>query len=101
MIPLDGIPSAPVTDRPADWIGWVVVILTLAIPAYKLLKDSREASKLSAGDRIDKLTCRMDDMEARERVRDDYILELRMHISDGKPPPPPAWPATLLPKDHA
>ena len=31
----------------------------------------------------------------RERVRDDYIQELRKHIEDGNPPPPPPWPAGL------
>ena len=32
----------------------------------------------------------------RERVRDDYIQQLRKHISDGSPPPPPQWPHALL-----
>lgn len=26
------------------------------------------------------------------RILQDYVNELRAHIADGKPPPPPAWP---------
>lgn len=31
----------------------------------------------------------------RERLRDDYIYQLRDHIKDGMPPPPPPWPPGL------
>lgn len=30
------------------------------------------------------------------RVRDSYIFDLRRHISEGNPPPPPGWPAELV-----
>lgn len=30
------------------------------------------------------------------RYKDDYINELRAHIEQGKPPPPPSYPAGLL-----
>lgn len=30
------------------------------------------------------------------RYKDDYINELRSHIEQGKPPPPPSYPAGLL-----
>lgn len=29
------------------------------------------------------------------RIRDDYIMELRQHISERRDPPPPAWPVSL------
>jgi len=38
---------------------------------------------------------RLEKLEARELVRDDYIGALRQHIYDGKPPPPPPWPTSL------
>lgn len=38
---------------------------------------------------------RLDASLRRERIRDDYIHELRDHISRGNPPPPPPWPAGL------
>lgn len=31
----------------------------------------------------------------RELIRDDYIQELRNHIREGLPPPPPEWPEGL------
>jgi hypothetical protein len=30
------------------------------------------------------------------RIQDDYITVLRRHIADGSPPPPPAWPPSLI-----
>lgn len=38
---------------------------------------------------------RVDRLEARERVRDDYIIELRQHIEEDKGPPPPPYPEGL------
>lgn len=38
---------------------------------------------------------RIEGLERRERVRDDYIMLLRQHIADGKPPPPPPYPSAL------
>ena len=51
--------------------------------------------------RLGKVEKRMDAAVKRERVRDDYILELRRHIVEGKPPPPPDWPPMLLQWDEA
>jgi hypothetical protein len=31
-----------------------------------------------------------------QRIQGDYIGQLRMHIADGKPPPPPKWPDGLI-----
>lgn len=31
-----------------------------------------------------------------QRIQGDYIGELRRHIADGNPPPPPAWPDGLI-----
>lgn len=49
--------------------------------------------------RLDTLERRLDAARVRERVRDDYIQLLRMHIADGKPPPRPSWPPQLLTND--
>jgi hypothetical protein len=38
---------------------------------------------------------RITDLEKRELLRDDYIIALRQHIVDGKPPPPPPYPEGL------
>lgn len=31
-----------------------------------------------------------------QRLQGDYIGQLRMHIADGNPPPPPSWPDGLI-----
>jgi hypothetical protein len=31
-----------------------------------------------------------------QRLQGDYIGQLRRHIADGSPPPPPAWPDGLI-----
>ncbi len=31
-----------------------------------------------------------------QRIQGDYIGQLRRHIADGNPPPPPAWPEGLI-----
>lgn len=36
---------------------------------------------------------RIETLEASDRVKDDYIHELRDHITEQKPPPPPPFPA--------
>lgn len=38
---------------------------------------------------------RVDKLEKRERIRDDYIVALRGHILRGDPPPPPPYPEGL------
>ena len=45
--------------------------------------------------RIGVLEQRADAAAQREQIRDDYIMALRQHIADGKPPPPPPWPKHL------
>lgn len=46
-------------------------------------------------ERLDTAEERLDASLRRERLRDDYIHQLRDHISLGKAPPPPPWPAGL------
>lgn len=31
-----------------------------------------------------------------QRIQGDYIGQLRRHIADGNPPPPPSWPDGLI-----
>ncbi|GAA2008182.1 hypothetical protein [Nocardioides kribbensis] len=38
---------------------------------------------------------RIDRLESAQRITIDYVHELRQHIVDGNPPPPPAWPEGL------
>jgi hypothetical protein len=35
-------------------------------------------------------------LQRQMRIQGDYIGQLRRHIADGQPPPPPAWPEGLI-----
>lgn len=35
-------------------------------------------------------------LQKQVRIQGDYIGVLRRHIGDAKPPPPPAWPESLI-----
>ncbi len=52
------------------------------------IKDLR-AERLTDAARIAKL-------ERTQRIQGDYIGQLRKHIADGHPPPPPPWPEGLI-----
>lgn len=60
-----------------------------------------EAMMKRQDERISHLESWQRESEVRERIRDDYIYELRQHIAEGKPPPPPAWPSALLHRENS
>lgn len=44
---------------------------------------------------VDRHAVRLERVETTNRLLVDYAEQLRQHIADGNPPPPPAWPAGL------
>lgn len=46
-------------------------------------------------DQIKDLRDRVADLEAVDKIKDDYIGDLRQHIHESKGPPPPDWPLAL------
>lgn len=80
---------------------WVpIIVATIAalagIVTHRMARRATRAASYDAlAGRLDKAEARMDASLRRERLRDDYIHELRDHISQGNPPPPPPWPAGL------
>lgn len=88
--------------NPALWVACLVpvasvlgVIITqrMARGAQREMYPSQVIKDLS--DRLDKTDGRLDASLRRERLRDNYIHDLRDHISRGNPPPPPPWPPGL------
>lgn len=94
-------------------LTWVQVVQTVMVAAAALLggfatwrtahtqSEDAEGKRLEA--HMDRQDRRIEALERdnhlakqREWVRDDYIQQLRKHISDGSPPPPPQWPNALL-----
>jgi hypothetical protein len=77
-------------------IGGVVLIIGSAAGVVSALITSRVQAKKNSADvkltRIKALEDRVDKLESRDRIHQDYILVLREHITAGSPPPPPPWP---------
>lgn len=55
-----------------------------------------ETAKTRLEARQERLEQRLERMESRERQFSDYVLQLRWHISENLPPPPPVFPPGLL-----
>lgn len=76
-------------------LGVLAVVLTqrLARGAQREMTPAQIITELRT--EISGLRNRVEESEARERLRDDYIHRLRDHISRGEAPPPPPWPEGL------
>lgn len=89
--------------------GWFILIIAIGSPVVgtiiqKKLKPTtspldmlQELQEERAEDKKerDALKAEVAGVKHRERIRDDYIHQLRQHIADGNPPPPPPWPKEL------
>lgn len=58
-------------------------------------RDEFSAATTRFVERQQRLENRVENLEARDRVSSQYILDLRYHIAEGMPPPPPAFPPEL------
>ena len=56
------------------------------------LIDQLQEERIQLREERAELLDRLIAIEHRERLRDDYIRELRSHIDRRRPPPPPPWP---------
>lgn len=77
-------------------IGGTGTILVAVITSLVTLKVKAREVPIQKADvkmrRITQLETRVDRLEAKDRVHQDYIGSLRQHILDGNPPPPPPFP---------
>lgn len=91
----------------ATMITAITALLAAIASVWKVIYDSRRQAKeesssavaehiLRQDKAIEKLEHRVDASTVRERRMGDYIYELRDHIANGRPPPPPSWPQELL-----
>lgn len=86
--------------------GWQLALGILApvlgvigvVGAAVLARNAQRETRVVADLREDVATLKRerDEAERRRRILEDYVHELRDHISRGKNPPPPDWPAALL-----
>lgn len=87
---------------PGEWVGALspVALIAVAVITQRMSRGAQREMYPSQviqnlTDRLDKTDGRLDESLRRERLRDNYIHELRDHISRGNPPPPPPWPPGL------
>jgi hypothetical protein len=84
----------------ANALPTVVVALIAAIAGVVVAILNRRGNRENAlidqlQEQLGSVEKRVDESLRRERIRDDYIHELRDHIDQRKPPPPPPWPEGL------
>lgn len=77
----------------------LVALFAPVLTFFGVLVNTKLARRNSLTDQLQEELARhgerIENLERRERIRDDYIGRLRKHISDGLPPPPPEWPEEL------
>jgi hypothetical protein len=85
-------------------LGTALTVFGVLASAYLTYKVSNRKLKADSGQlMIDQLqeemgTLRREvaDLRRTQRLQGDYIGELRRHIADGHPPPPPPFPQGLI-----
>jgi hypothetical protein len=70
--------------------------VTSRVSNRKLRSDAGQQMIDQHQEEIAALRSRMAQLERTQRLQGDYIGQLRRHIADGNPPPPPAWPEGLI-----
>jgi outer membrane murein-binding lipoprotein Lpp len=58
-------------------------------------RDQFEKAAARFEDRQGRLERRLEQLEADNRISNDYVYLLRAHISEGRPPPPPPFPPAM------
>ena len=71
-------------------------LLTYVVSKQKVRSDSGQQMIDQHQEDIAELRKEMAFLRRQQRIQGDYIGQLRRHIADGEPPPPPAWPAGLI-----
>lgn len=84
----------------AIWVGAAATLLValfgLIGVVLKIAYDSLTAEKSQIKEDVAHLKHQVSALMLQGRYKDDYINTLRAHIELGKPPPPPAYPISLL-----
>lgn len=81
----------------------ILTLLGVLAAAYFTYRGSNRKLKSDTGlqminehqEEIASLRAELGESRRTRRLQDDYIGQLRMHIAEGKSPPPPPWPDGL------
>lgn len=85
-------------------VGPILTLLGVLGAAYLTYRASNRKLRSDTGlqllnehqEEIAALRKEVNDLRRMQRMQGDYISQLRRHIADGQPPPPPAWPDGLI-----
>lgn len=85
-------------------LGPILTLLGVVVAAYltyrasnrKLRTDSTFQLLNEHQEEIQELRKEIAALRRTQRIQGDYIGQLRRHIADSEPPPPPAWPDGLV-----
>ncbi|MBZ5736510.1 hypothetical protein K8Z61_18620 [Nocardioides sp. TRM66260-LWL] len=83
------------TDPTATFVIALLSSPVIVLVAKRFLSRGAPPTVAEMVERIAALEARVERVERESRLKDDYIGVLRAYITEGKPPPPPAWPAGL------
>ncbi len=85
-------------------VGPLLTLVGVIAAAYFTYRVSNRKLRSDVGqqmidqhqEEISSLRGRVVQLERNQRIQGDYIGQLRKHIADGQPPPPPSWPDGLI-----
>ncbi len=85
-------------------IGPLLTLVGVVTAAYFTYRVSNRKLRTDAGQQmidqhqedITELRKEIQQLRRTQRIQGDYIGQLRRHIADGHPPPPPPWPDGLI-----
>lgn len=85
-------------------IGPLLTLVGVVAAAYFTYRVSNRKLRADSGQQmidqhqedIKEMRAEIAALRRTQRIQGDYIGQLRRHIADGNPPPPPAWPDGLI-----
>lgn len=78
------------------WLSDRTSMKKLVADSNQALVDNLQEERQTIKRDLDQVKRQVAGLLLQGRYKDDYINELRSHIEQGKPPPPPGYPAALL-----
>lgn len=89
---MDPVLAAALTALAVILSAWI----TARVSNGKNRSDSSQQMIDQLQEELKDVRARMSRMEQTMRIQGDYIGQLRRHIADSHPPPPPHWPDGLI-----
>lgn len=91
-----GVVIAAVLGLVGVWLSDRTQMRKLATDSNARLVDNLQEERQTIKRDLDTVKRQVAGLLLQGRYKDDYINELRSHIEQGKPPPPPSYPPGLL-----